>query len=185
MNFCFFGFRYMQFIQRYKKIFWSVMAVFALGFLSIGEAKAQRMAVSTNLVEWATVSPNLSFDIALSQHHGLSMSASASPWVLSETLYNRHITISPEYRYWFRMPFYGHFMGANLLYSSYSFSLGSFGRCADMVAAGVTYGYSLLLNKRLNIVPVIGLGVGMEMGQNIKLVPAITRLGVNIQLMVK
>lgn len=161
------------------------MTVVLLVFISQEEVKAQRFAVSTNALEWLTLSPNLSFDMAFSQHHAFSMSASASPWKISDNLHLQHITVSPEYRYWFRMPFYGHFMGANLLYSSYSFSLGSFGRSADMVAAGVTYGYSLLLNKRLNIVPVIGLGVGMEMGQNIKVVPAITRLGVNIQLMVK
>ena len=161
------------------------MAVVLLVFISQEEVKAQRFAVSTNALEWLTLSPNLSFDLAFSQHHAFSMSASASPWKLSDNLHLQHITVSPEYRYWFRMPFYGHFMGANLIYSSYDLSLGGFDRRDDLLAAGVTYGYSLLLGKRWNIVPVIGLGAGVEMAEKIKVVPAITRFGVNIQLVVK
>ena len=164
-----------------------MIAMIALALFLSEEAKAQRVAVSTNTLEWLTLSPNLSFDVAFAQHHAFSMSASASPsaWKYSDNLFVSHISISPEYKYWFRMPFYGHFMGANLLYSSYAFSLGTFDRIADVFAAGVTYGYSLILGKRWNIVPVIGLGAGVEMGDKIKVVPAITKFGINIQLMVK
>ena len=84
-------------------------------------AKAQRIAVSTNGLEWLTLSPNASFDIVFTQHHAFSISASASPWKLTEDLYRSHIAVSPEYRYWFRMPFYGHFMGANLIKQYVSF----------------------------------------------------------------
>jgi hypothetical protein len=168
-----------------KKTWWSLMTVVLLVFISQEEVKAQRFAVSTNALEWLTLSPNLSFDMAFSQHHAFSMSASASPWKISDNLHLQHITVSPEYRYWFRMPFYGHFMGANLIYSSYDFSLGGFDRRNDLLAAGVTYGYSLMLGKRWNIVPVIGLGAGVEVADKIRVVPAVTRLGVNIQLVVK
>lgn len=168
-----------------KKTWWSLMTVVLLVFISQEEVKAQRFAVSTNALEWLTLSPNLSFDMAFSQHHAFSMSASASPWKISDNLHLQHITVSPEYRYWFRMPFYGHFMGANLIYSSYDFSLGGFDRRNDLLAAGVTYGYSLMLGKRWNIVPVIGLGAGVEVADKVRVVPAVTRLGVNIQLVVK
>lgn len=168
-----------------NKIWWFAAIVMSLLLVSEEKAAAQRMAVSTNTLEWLTLSPNLSFDLAFSQHHAFSMSASASPWKLTEDFYRSHITISPEYRYWFRMPFYGHFMGVNLIYSSYDLSLGGFDRRDDLLAAGVTYGYSLLIGKRWNIVPVIGLGAGVEMAEKIKVVPAITRFGINIQLVVK
>ena len=168
-----------------KKTWWSLMTVVLLVFISQEEVKAQRFAVSTNALEWLTLSPNLSFDLAFSQHHAFSMSASASPWKISDNLHLQHITVSPEYRYWFRMPFYGHFMGANLIYSAYDFSLGGFDRRNDLLAAGVTYGYSLMLGKRWNIVPVIGLGAGVEVADKVRVVPAVTRLGVNIQLVVK
>lgn len=168
-----------------KRTWWSLMTVVLLVFISQEEVKAQRFAVSTNALEWLTLSPNLSFDMAFSQHHAFSMSASASPWKISDNLHLQHITVSPEYRYWFRMPFYGHFMGANLIYSSYDFSLGGFDRRNDLLAAGVTYGYSLMLGKRWNIVPVIGLGAGVEVADKVRVVPAVTRLGVNIQLVVK
>ena len=168
-----------------KKTWWSLMTVVLLVFISQEEVKAQRFAVSTNALEWLTLSPNLSFDMAFSQHHAFSMSASASPWKISDNLRLQHITVSPEYRYWFRMPFYGHFMGANLIYSSYDFSLGGFDRRNDLLAAGVTYGHSLMLGKRWNIVPVIGLGAGVEVADKVRVVPAVTRLGVNIQLVVK
>ena len=50
-------------MQRHKKIWW-LLAVVGLFFISVDEAKAQRIAVSTNSLEWLTL-----FTINLSKHY--------------------------------------------------------------------------------------------------------------------
>lgn len=177
-------FRLRQFMQRSIKIGWLLVLVTGLLLLS-GEAKAQRLAVSTNGLEWLTLSPNASFDVAFTQHHTFSMSVSTQPWRLSQNFFMSHITISPEYRYWFRMPFYRSFVGANLTYSGYDLSLFGFDRKGELFAAGVTYGYSFLMGKRWNLVPFLGAGVGMELADKVSFIPVIARLGLNIQLVIK
>ena len=61
-----------------KKTWWSLMTVVLLVFISQEEVKAQRFAVSTNALEWLTLSPNASFDVAFTQHHAFSMSVSTT-----------------------------------------------------------------------------------------------------------
>ena len=55
-----------------------------------------------------------------------------------------------------------------------------------IVAAGATYGYSLILGKRWNLVPTVGVGVGINRvnGKNEFLVIP-TKIGVNIQMVVR
>lgn len=170
----------------YRSAIFRILLAVMLGMILWSQdLRAQRFAISTNLVEWATVSPNFSLDFSLSQHHAVSMSASVSPWKLTDKTYLSHITVSPEYKYWFNMPFYGHYLGANAVYSSYDLSLGSNARVGNLFAAGVTYGYSILLGKKWNIVPNIGLGAGVDLGAVAKFVPVVTRLGVTIQMVVR
>lgn len=101
-------------MQRQIKIYWILAVVLGFCFLHIEEAKAQRLAVSTNAIEWLTVSPNVSLDIVFTQHHSLAVSASSSPWKLTPNVYLRHFTLSPEYKYWLNMPFYKSYIGGKI-----------------------------------------------------------------------
>lgn len=160
------------------------MVVLGLFFLSAGESKAQRIAVSTNTLELLTLSPNMSLDISLSKHHSLFMSVSSSPWKVSSSAYNQHFTISPGYRYWLNMPYYKGYVGGKFLYSSYDLAVGDFCRKGNLVAMTVDYGYSVILSKRLNMVPAIGLGAGYNVSDKRSIVPVVT-LGLNVQIVLK
>ena len=152
--------------------------------LPIKEAHAQRIAVSTDAVELLALSPNVSFDLAFTQHHAFSVSLSASPWKISPNVYLRHLTWTPEYKYWLTMPFYKGYVGGKIMYSSYDFGVRDFTRKGNIVAALANYGYSFIVGKRWNIVPSVGLGAGCTMSESIKYVPVIT-LGVNAQIVLK
>ena len=153
--------------------------------LSSFEGKAQRFAVSTDVLQWALVSPNAELDMVLSEHHAFSISASMCPSEVSERLSITHVSVAPEYKYWFRMPFYGHYAGADLLYSSYEIDGTRYQRAGNLIAACATYGYSLVLNKRLNLVPHVAAGVGVDLGDKARFVPLVARIGINIQIVVK
>ena len=147
--------------------------------------KAQRFAVHTDALQWAIVSPNVGFEVALAQHHAFSFSASTSPVKLSESASLIHLSVEPQYKYWFNMPFFGHYAGASLLYSSYDFNLGKNARTGNLLAACADYGYSIIIGRRWNLVPHVGVGVGVDLGEEKRFVPLVAKIGVNIQLVVK
>ncbi len=162
-----------------------LVCVVAAVLMSSHSVKAQRMAVSTDLLQWAVVSPNVGFEMALSQHHAFAFSASTCPVKVSDRLSVTHLSVSPEYKYWFRMPFYGHYAGADLFYSSYEIGGSLYSRSGNLVAACANYGYSFIIGRRWNIVPHVGAGIGVDFGEKASIVPLVLKLGVNIQLVVK
>ena len=164
------------------KYFVCLVTVVLLGSF---EGKAQRAAVSTDMLQWALVSPNLGFEIALSQHNAFAFSASACPVKVSDRLSVTHVTVSPEYKYWFKMPFFGHYAGADLLYSSYEVGGSLYARTGNLLAACANYGYSFIIGRRWNIVPHAGAGIGVDFGEKTSFVPLVIKLGINIQLVVK
>lgn len=167
------------------KCFKYIVCVIAVVLLASFEGKAQRVAVSTDVLQWATVSANLGFEIAVSQHNAFAFSASVCPVQVSERLSVSHISVSPEYKYWFNMPFYGHYAGADLLYSSYDMSGSLYERTGNLLAACANYGYSFIIGRRWNIVPHVGAGIGVDFGEKVSIVPLVLKLGVNIQLVIK
>ena len=147
---------------------------------------AQRLAVSTNAVYWAMLSPNMNVEFALSRHSSVSIEAAALPWNISDKNSIAHITVSPDYKYWFNMPFFGHYAGINALYSSYQQVKNSETKTGNIVALGANYGYAFLINRRFNVVPNIGIGAGYDFRdgkRSIVFVP--TRIGINLQMVIK
>lgn len=161
-----------------------LMAIAVL-LVAVQEGKAQRIAMSTDALQWALISPNLGLEVAVSQHHALAFSASTCPVKISDRLSVTHLSVSPQYKYWFRMPFYGHYVGASMLYSSYDLSLGKTARTGNLLAACADYGYSLIIGRRWNLVPHVGLGLGVDLGEQTRFVPLVAKIGINIQLVVK
>ena len=164
-----------------KKLLCVAVVILLLAF----EGNAQRIAVSSDVLKWATLSPNVGVELAFSRHHAFSFSAATCPFRASDRLSVTHLTVIPEYKYWLNMPFYGHYVGANLLYSSYKATGSSYSGSGNIIAACADYGYSFILGKRWNIVPFAGLGMGADIGENSRFIPFIARIGVNIQLVVK
>ena len=171
-------------IGRTKTVRYIVCVVVAI-LMSSFCGKAQRVAISTDVVQWALVSPNLGFEVALSQHHAFAFSASTCPVKVSDRLSVTHLSVLPEYKYWFRMPFYGHYAGANLIYSSYDIGGSRYVRTGNLIAACANYGYSFIIGRRWNIIPHAGLGIGVDVSDKTSFIPLVAKIGVNIQMVVK
>lgn len=147
---------------------------------------AQRVAVSTNAIYWGMLSPNLSVELGLSRHSSVSLEASALPWNINDKFSIAHLSVVPEYKYWFTMPFYGHYTGVNALYSSYQRVKDSVEKTGNIIALGVSYGYAFIINKRWNIVPHIAIGGGIDFSSGKRefvFVP--TKAGINLQMVIK
>lgn len=66
--------------------------------------------------------------------------------------------MQPELRYWFGRPMSRHYLGATAFYTSYDALLKRKYYYGDAVAAGVTYGYAVVIDKHWNFEASVGIG---------------------------
>lgn len=174
------------------------LALVAILMIAAGTSvHAQRLAVSTNLLEDVIATPNVGVDIVLTDRQSISFDASFAPYTLSRVFSNRCMTFRAGYKYWFNQAFYSHYVGVDVVASSNDLRMGQWNPRREYIGVGVGYGYSLILSKRLNIVPNIGIGIAygnryegydhMDGTQGVQAVatpcvmPILTRCGVTLQ----
>ena len=121
-------------------------------------AYSQKIALKTNAVLWATVSPNLSAEFVVSHNMSVDLSASFNVWSPYNGIKMDHVSVSPEVRYWFQRPMAQHFLGVMLLYMNYD--MGYKGTLYDgqALGGGITYGYNFVLGKHWNLELTAGVG---------------------------
>lgn len=124
-------------------------------------AKAQRMALKTNAVEYLILSPNLTFEARLSRVLSLQIGMAVNP--LNKPIAGIQATnfrVEPELRYWLNRPMARHFIALSCTAGTYSLQLKNNILKGDAVAAGISYGYVWVLSKHWNMEAEIGLGIG-------------------------
>lgn len=164
------------------------IALLAFIVCLINNTYAQRVAISTNLIEIASLSPSIGFELITSHHSSVSLNTSFAPWKVSSKIYNKHISLDFSYKYWFNQSLYAHYLSVNTLASSYDFKIGKRDYKGQVIGLGLGYGYSFVLNKHFNIIPNIGLGVGINTNSIIgktEIKPIITNIGLNLQYIIK
>ena len=147
--------------------------VLLLAMMMASYAKAQDVAVKTNLLVDATATVNAGIELGLSSRWTLDLSGSFNAWNVSGNSTWKHWMVQPEARYWLCDRFSGHFFGLHLHGGQYNLGnlnngikfLGTdFSKLSDsrhqgwFVGAGIGYGYSWILNRRWNLEAEIGLG---------------------------
>lgn len=143
-----------------------LLALMAL-LLSAVPASAQRVALKTNAVDWLLCSPNAAMEFRLSDRLTFDLGVAVNPF--SSTPYGKNIKLqnfrfNPEIRYWFNRPMARHFVGVALTGGSYNLKFNDHYYKGDIAAAGVTYGYSLVLGRHWNVEFSLGIGVGRTWG---------------------
>ncbi|MFG6425414.1 DUF3575 domain-containing protein [Lepagella muris] len=136
-------------------------------------AKAQEVALKTNLLSDAFLNPNLAAEVALAPRWTIDVSGQFNTWNLSHDRKWKHWVVQPEIRYWFCDRFAGHFVGAHLLGGQYnvggidipfSFLGTDFKKLKDtryqgwFGGLGVAYGYAWAIAEHWNIEGEIGIG---------------------------
>lgn len=150
------------------------LAVIAL-FAFVATASAQKVAVKTNALYWATATPNLGFEFAMAPRWTVEVEGGYNPWTFDtqKNMKIKHWLVSPEVRYWFCEAFQGHFIGVNGNYTQ--FNIGAVpvpfqnvfftlspqdAPVTDLetsrvegwaVGAGLTYGYAFPIARRWNL----------------------------------
>lgn len=154
----------------------------AVVFLTVfaAESSAQKFAVKTNSLYWATATPNLGLEVAIAPRWTFELAGGYNPWTFNEeeNIKARHFLVTPEFRYWFCEAFQGHFIGINGNYTQFNVSgiwipdvfykYSDGGYILDdlqyarsqgwAVGAGLTYGYAWTIGRRWNMEFTLGLG---------------------------
>ena len=135
-------------------------------------AKAQNVAVKTNLLGDALLNVNAGFEVGLAPRWTLDLSGYYNAWPINGHKW-KHWLAQPEFRYWFCDRFSGHFLGIHAMGGQYNFGnikngisfLGSdFSKLTDhryqgwAVGGGVAYGYAWILSRHWNLELEIGVG---------------------------
>lgn len=152
-----------------RTIIAAVIAMIA-GLQPIG---AQDLALKTNLVADALLSPSVGAEIGVAPRWTLDIVGGGNFLTFSHSRRWKHWILQPELRYWLCDRFAGHFFGVHLHGGQYNMGgfngryhfLGTDARkLADsryqgwFVGAGVAYGYAWVLGRHWNLEAEIGLG---------------------------
>lgn len=136
-------------------------------------ARGQNVAVKTNLLADAVLSPNLGLEVGLAPKWTLDVTGQFNAWTLSHDRRWKHWALQPEARYWFCDRFAGHFLGAHAHGGQYNMGgfngkynfLGTDARKLKdfryqgwFIGAGVAYGYAWVLGHHWNLEAEIGFG---------------------------
>ncbi len=84
-------------------------------------ARAQNLAVKTNLLSDAVLSPNLGLEAGLAPKWTLDVSGQLNAWTLSHDRRWKHWAAQPEIRYWLCDRFGSHFLGAHIHGGQFNF----------------------------------------------------------------
>lgn len=147
-----------------------ILGIFLAVCWCTGTLHAQDIAAKTNLLYWATSTPNLGFEFGLGKHTTLELAGGYNPWTFDKGSNKKikHWLVMPEFRYWLCERFNGHFFGIHSGYTYYNVAgvrIPFKGKGTKdhryqgwATGAGISYGYSWLIGKRWNIEATIGLG---------------------------
>lgn len=160
------------------KRYLTLAVIFLIAFAV--DTSAQKVAVKTNTLYWATTTPNIGFEFAMAPRWTFEIAGGYNPWILNKenNVKAKHFLVTPEFRYWFCESFLGHFIGINGNYTMFNVSgilipevfykEESNGYLLDQlqharsqgwaVGAGLTYGYSCPISRRWNLEFTLGLG---------------------------
>lgn len=122
------------------------------------EAHAQDVALKTNGLYWATTTPNLGVEMALSPKWTLDVSGGYNPWTFHDDKKMRCWLVQPELRYWLCEKFEGHFVGVHLHGAQYFGGFKEKRYDGYLAGGGFTYGYDWILSPHWNVEAAIGIG---------------------------
>ena len=108
------------------KRYLTIAVIFLMAFA--GTASAQKVAVKTNALYWATTTPNIGMEFSMSPRWTFEIAGGYNPWLLNKetNMKAKHYLVTPEVRYWFCESFQGHFLGLNGNYTLFNISGSSY-----------------------------------------------------------
>lgn len=152
-------------------LFPSAAMALSMTIFATPRAYAQEVALKTNMLYWATTTPNAGMEVGLGEKTTGQVFFGLNPWKQSGGDHSslRHWVVQPELRHWFCQKFNGWFVGVHAMGGQYNaggvkLPLGFFPALEDhrykgwYVGGGLTAGYQWILSKHWNFEASLGAG---------------------------
>lgn len=132
----------------------------------IPQPKGGYVALKTNMLYDAAMIPNLGLEFSLGRRWSMELEGIGAFWAFEKKHnFYRVGAGSIEVRKWLgkpsRTPLTGHFLGAYGMLGTYNFKMGGTGNKSDGTlswSAGISYGYSMPIARKLNLEFSLGIG---------------------------
>lgn len=141
-----------------RKILLKVSIVIALLTAASVSGHAQKVAISTNLVEWGNFGTiNADAGLSVSQHFSLHIGGKYNPWTYHTRsgmpVYNKQTTAYLGARYWPWYVFSGWWIGARVRYLDFAETGVLRPKLFEgkSIGAGALLGYTWMINENFNI----------------------------------
>lgn len=129
----------------------------------------QRVALKTNALEYFILTPNLTLEARLSRKMTIQLGVAANPINTAISNYKlANFRVEPEVRYWFNRPMARHFLAVSGTAGAYSLQFKDRFIKGDMLSAGISYGYALVLGRHWNVEFELGVGIASVSGMDYK-----------------
>ncbi len=146
-----------------------LITLLAIPCLAMAQKHEASVNIKTNLLYDATTTLNVGAEIRTGDNSSLDIPLSWNPWGFSRNRKWKHILVQPEFRYWLREAFDGHFFGIHAHYAYYNVGRlphGPFSKFmakhrfqGQAVGAGISYGYRWnFRNPRWAMEATVGVG---------------------------
>lgn len=150
-----------------------LLAIMLLAVCGQAASVAQDVALKTNLLYDALLTPTLGVEVGVAPKWTLEVDGSLNDWTVNGKNWKQW-NVQPEARYWLCQRFSGHFFALHAIGGQFNFGNLNFGgrnflgtnlkQLEDhrlqgwMAGAGIGYGYSWILSKHWNIEAELGIG---------------------------
>lgn len=151
-----------------------ILTLLAVLFLIPSISYGQKVGIKTNALYWATTTPNLGVEVALSKNFTLGLSAGWNPFDLRKKTYDdgsvveskmRHVLLMPELKYWNCQSFQRSYWGIHGIYSHFNMGgisflnpLEDYRYQGDAYGGGISYGYQWAIGGRWGLEASVGAG---------------------------
>src|SRR5690554_188397 len=144
--------------------------VFLVFFLPDNHAQ-KHIGIKTNILHWATASPNLGVEVAFRYKMTLELSGGFNPFTFNDNKQWKHWVIWPEIRYWPWEAFNGHSIGVHGVFAEFDVggldipikkleSLKDRRVDGNVNGIGLSYGYAWIIGNNLLLEANVGAGYG-------------------------
>ena len=148
----------------YRALYLSLLSIIFL-LSSVPDLRGQQSALKTNVLYWATTTPNGGVELGLGRRFSVDLWGAYNAWKFSNEMKLNLYLVQPEIRFWPCRKFEGHFVGVHGHYGHFNIGLIPFISGlkdnvlrGDLYGGGLTYGYHWAFGDRWGVEALLGCG---------------------------
>lgn len=130
-----------------KRFFISILLILS----GLKSYTAETVALKTNLIYDAFLSPNIGFELGIADSWSVDISGNYNPFAFSHSRMWKHWMLQPEVRRWNKKTYEGLFLSGHLFGGQFNYSFDQYRRQGFATGVGVGLGYVWRITRRFGM----------------------------------